>query len=312
MADVVDSIDGCIHLTPSRRLTYRAWGPTDGLPVMALHGTPGSRLKFNLTEHHAFRLGLRVIAPDRWGYGGTDTFPDVSKPADLHAFAADIANFAEQLSLEHFAVLGVSGGGPYAVALAALLPARVTALALFAPVGPIAREPDRDISAFHAFCFGGLARRPLVVGAIFRGFRALLHASPQLAMRLAMARAPAADRRVLADVQVSKRLALTFLEGLKMGANGPVTDLALFGRPWGLPLANIVCPARLWIGKDDRNVPMSAARRLADRIDNCIFTEIADAGHLWVAQHYGELLDWVADTITGAAFAAPDHRLVES
>ena len=288
----VIAVDHRIDLAGGRRMQFRSLGPTGGYPVIALHGTPGSRLKFDVTEAHAHRLGLRVIAPDRWGYGGSDPHP----APELAAFATDIARLADELGLDHFAVLGVSGGGPFAVAVAAQLPGRVSSLALFAPVGPIASEPDGDIGAMHRFCFGPLARRPGATRLVFRGFRRLLRWSPPFGLRIAMARVAPADRRVLAHAGVAARLAATFAEGLRAGAAGPSVDLWLFGQRWGLPLGNIRAAARLWIGTDDRNVPVSAAKRLAARIPGCELTELPEQGHLWVAPNYDVLLDWIAET----------------
>lgn len=297
----VPGTDASVTLADGRRVTYRRYGPRDGFPMLAMHGTPGSRLKFASSEVHAVRLGLNVIAVDRWGYGGTDGHPAPT----LAAFADDIDRFADAIGIGNFAVLGVSGGGPYATAVAACLGARVSACALFAPVGPIAGEADAKITAFHRFCFGRLSASPKAVRAVFQGFRWLLQHSPVAAMRIAMSRVPPADKRVLASGEHEMRLARAFIEGLRPGADGPVTDLAIFGRPWNVPLAQATAPARLWIGSDDRNVPISAARRLASRLPHCSLIELPGEGHLWIAQNYGLVLEWVARTTKGEAVAPP-------
>jgi pimeloyl-ACP methyl ester carboxylesterase len=284
-----DARDGTIVLPGSRRLTYRSFGDLAGRPVIALHGTPGSRLKFSAADAAARLNGLRLIAPDRWGYGGSDTPPNPS----LAAFADDIAALADRLGHRRFAALAVSGGGPYAVALAACYPQRVSALALFAPVGPIFGEA-LAMRPLHRFCFGPLAQRPRVVRAIFRGLRGLLRISPRLGLAAAMATVPAADRSILKAPGVVDRLAETFAEGLRPGASGPATDLAIFGAPWAVPIGAADVPARIWIGTDDRNVPISATQRLADALPRCELTSLDGAGHLWVALNYAAVLDWVS------------------
>ena len=110
-----------------------------------------------------------------------------AKPS-LGAYAADVAALADQLGLGQFSLFGVSGGGPYAAVTAALLAERVTALALVAPVGPIHGEADGEISRFHRFCFGQLARTPAAVGLVFGAFRWALAIAPNAGMRLAMVR----------------------------------------------------------------------------------------------------------------------------
>ena len=298
--------DRVVRLADGRRITYRTYGAPCGHPVLALHGTPGSRLKFASTEQAAAALGLSVIAPDRWGYGGTDPHTSPS----LAAFAADIGVLADRLGMVRFAVMGVSGGGPYAAALAALLPDRITAIAMVSPVGPIAGESDPEIGAFHRFCFGPLARRPRAIRGVFTGFRWLLNASPRLGLGIAMARVPPADRATLAADGVSDRLARTFIEGLRQGTHGPTIDLGLFGRDWNVPLERARAAAKIWIGSEDRNVPISATRRLAARMSGCTLTVIPDEGHLWVALHYDEILEWLAEKAKGASLPAPsnDHQ----
>lgn len=282
-------------LPDGRRLSYRQFGTPDGLPLLALHGTPGSRLKFALAGEIAQRQGIRLIAPDRWGYGATDRHLAPSLPAYAH----DMVALLGHLDIERFAILGVSGGGPYAAAVAAMCGDRVAALALAAPVGPIAGEADVEMTAFHRFCFGGLARSPSMVAAVFGAFRAILGLSPGLAMRIAMLRAAPADRHLMARADIRDRLGATFVEGLRPGAQGPVCDLALFGRPWQVDLESVRAPSRLWLGTVDRNVPLTAARRLAERIPGCALVELPGEGHMWVADNYATVLEWISGTQTG-------------
>lgn len=287
--------DGLVRLPDARRMSYRVYGDRHAraAAVIALHGTPGSRLKFSAAAAGA--RGERapaVIALDRWGYADTDMHPAPS----LAAFADDAALLADALALRQFAVMGVSGGTPYATAIAARMTSRVTALALVSPVGPIAEEPDREISAFHRFCFGSLSRRPRVTALVFQGFRRLLKLSPRAGMSIAMARVPRADRAILARGTTRDRLVTAFNEGLRAGSQGPAIDLELFGKPWGFSPADVSCPARVWIGTADRNVPVSAAKRLASRLPKCMLTELPDEGHLWVAEHYEQVLGWISDT----------------
>lgn len=284
--------DGNIALSANRRLTFRCYGAPDGAPVIMLHGTPGSRLLFSATHEIACGLGLRVIAPDRWGYGGTSPHPSPT----LAAFAADIEQLADALALQRFAVMGVSGGGPYATAVAAHAPERVSALALVSPVGPIAVTPSPHASAFHRFCFGPLARNPKAVAAVFRSFRRLLEASPRFGVRVGNAFAPPADRRIIAIDAVTHRLGNAFMEGLKQGGIGPATDLGLFCAPWGISLGNARAPARLWLGTADRNVPLAAARALAATLPDCHLEMLPGQGHLWIAVNYDVVLKWIAAT----------------
>ena len=292
------------RLADGRRLGYCEYGDYDGLAIVALHGTPGSRYKFGVADQEARRLGLRLISPDRWGYGLSDA--PAGKPG-LAAYAADIAELARALKLSRFGVVGISGGGPYAVALATQMAERVDALALVAPVAPVSEAEERDgVSLFHRFAFRGLPRVPGAVSLAFLYFRGVLSVSPWWAARTMAARAGPPDRVLLAQAEVRDDLARTFLAGLASGVRGASMDMGYFSRDWRLDFDAIKMPARMWLGGQDRNVPLPAARMLANRLETLDLIEIADAGHFWVTKHYPQVLEWLRATLSERSDWRPD------
>lgn len=291
--------DRTIALGGGRVMTLREYGDPAGVPVIALHGTPASRLMYSAAKS-AGRFGLRLIAPDRWGYGGTSAHPAPTLPA----FVADMDRVLEALRIERFALLGVSGGGPYASALGALRPDRVTALALVAPVGPIAGVPDVKLNPFHRLAFTVLPHVPGVLRLAFNAFRRGLARSPSRAIDIAMLRAPAADQRVLANREVRQRFIAMFIEGLRPGVDGALIDMQIFSGRWNVPLQKISAAAALWISADDDSVPVDAALRLAAAIPGCRLTELHGGGHLWVALDYDGVLGWIAGQHADAARSA--------
>jgi pimeloyl-ACP methyl ester carboxylesterase len=212
----------------------------------------------------------------------------------------DIATLAEALGFERFAIIGVSGGGPYAVAVAAALPRRVTLLALVGPIGPIA-DHGRQIrmSRGRRLLFGNLVRLPVALRAIFFGLRNLLHLAPELAYRGLMARVSQSDRAILARDDVKASLRAAVFEGLRPGIEGAVQDVTLFCAPWGLPFARVYASAVLWQGSDDSIVPPEAAYWLARTLPNCRLDVIHGAGHYWVFGQFGLVLDAVAAAMRG-------------
>lgn len=286
---------GFTRLPDGRRVAYRRFGDAAGLPVLALHGTPGSRLKYAMAHDAARAAGLDLVSIDRWGYGMTDTHPRPS----LAAFATDMTAFADALGLDRFGVLGVSGGGPYAVAAASAMGDRVAALALVAPVGPMAGTAAAwDMSPFHVAAFRGLSQMPGVMRLVFSGFRALIGRNPLLAMRVASARAALVDRRIVCRPAERQSLVDAFRAGLQPGALGPAIDMRLFGRVWDIAPERVSAPSRLWIGGADRHVPIAAARLLADRIAGCRRVDLDGAGHYWVMGNMPEVLGWLAAAMT--------------
>ena len=289
-----------LRLGDGRALGFAVYGDPEGTPLLLLHGTPGAHSQLAIGDALGRERGLAIVAPDRWGYASSD----LPKSPSLAAFAADMAALMDHLGHAHFAVGGISGGAPYASGVAAHLSPRVTALALISPMGPINDPAVRgSLSPFHRFCFTLLPQRPLAVRAIFHAFRASLLRSPRLAARLATLRAGRRDRTRIAEPGIAQWLLGSFLDGLRGGLSGPLSDLRTFSRPWGLDMGAIHVPARLWIGTADTAVPLSAARLLARSISGCVLTELHGEGHLWVAEHYDDVLAWITN-VTRADAAA--------
>jgi pimeloyl-ACP methyl ester carboxylesterase len=291
----IDAVtDQRLRLPDGRGIGFRIYGDPQGYPVLFLHGTPGSRLKFSIAHDGGRRLGLAIVAPDRWGYGLTEAPAEPS----LSVFAADMAALMDGLGHRRFAVGGISGGGPYAAAVAACQPRRVAALALVSPVGLITDAGlGPSLPLLHRLCFTVLPRRPRTVATAMRAFRWSLAHTPRLAGRLTTWRAARPDKRLIRRADVGQRILGSFREGLRPGTAGPNIDLAIFSRPWKVDLAAIEAPARLWIGSRDSNVPLAAVRALAQRIAHCVVTELPNAGHLWVSVHHSDVLGWIASAV---------------
>lgn len=283
-----------LRLADGRALGYAVYGDPAGAPLLLLHGTPGAHSQVASGDSAGKAAGLAIIAPDRWGYG----LSDVPRVPSLAAFAADMAALMDHLGHARFAVGGISGGGPYAAGIAGGLVARVTALALISPMGPIT-DPvvRRSLAPFHRFCFTMLPRWPLLTRAVFHTFRASLRRSPRLAAKLATLRAGPRDQALISQPAIAEWLLGSFKDGLQPGTDGPLQDLRTFSAAWGVDLGAVRAPARLWIGTKDTAVPLPAARLLAGSIPRCILTELPMEGHLWVTVHYDQVLDWVAGAI---------------
>ena len=235
------------------------------------------------------------MAPDRWGYG----LSDVPRRPSLPAFAADMAALMDHLGHRRFAVGGISGGGPYAAAVAACLAPRVRALALVSPVGPIADAGCAAVAVgpapllLHgAAALAGADRRHLrrFSAGASSGRRTWQAGSQPCA-------AAGSDQALIARPEIAARLLGSFREGLRPGMRGPVTDLALFSRPWGVDLARHRGADAAVDRHADKAVPLVAARALAQRIGGCSCEELkARATSGWPA-NYARVLEWIVATM---------------
>lgn len=241
------------------------------------------------------QLGVRLIAFDRPGYGGSDRRFG-RRVADV---AADVAAIADALDIGRFAVLGRSGGAPHALACAALLPRRTTRVAALVGLAPAGAEgldwfagmTPANVTEYSAALLGhhAVAERLEVAAARIR-------ADPGGMIAHLSADLTESDRQVVADAGIRKMLVSNFAEGLRRSAHGWIDDVMAFTSPWGFDPGDIVVPALLWHGADDRFAPAGHALWLGGRIPGAI--AIVDPGR----SHFGALdilpraLAWLADT----------------
>jgi pimeloyl-ACP methyl ester carboxylesterase len=285
-----------LRLPDGRKLCYAEFGDPRGLPVLALHGTPGSRFMFGLADASARERGLRIIAPDRPGYGHSD----YRRNQSLMRSAEDFVALAEALEVEQAAVIGVSGGGPHAIAAAAAMPDRVGLLALVSPVGPVAEcRKQIRMSPMHRLIFTGIGRSPQACASFFWSLRGVVKWAPGVAYRVLQKRVTPADRLVLDHLEVKANLRAAISEGLRPGIKGALQDVRLFCSPWGLSLSDIDVPAVVWQGSDDTIVPPSAAYHLASQLPNCRLDVIQQAGHYWGFANFARVLDAVGAALSG-------------
>jgi pimeloyl-ACP methyl ester carboxylesterase len=278
------------RLSDGRRIGYAEFGDPQGATVLAIHGTPGSRFMFALTDQAARARKLRVIAPERPGYG----LSDFGRRNSLIHAAEDIKAFADALDLDRFAVIGVSGGSPHAIAAAASMSDRAVLLALISPVGPVAECRRRvRMSKMHRLVFTRVGRSPPAIASFFWSLRHLVRWAPSVAYHALMQRVSTSDRVVLARPEVMANFRVALREGLRSGIGGVRQDLRLFCGPWGLPLAEIDVPTVLWQGSDDTIVPPSVAYYLAETLPNCRLDVIQGGGHYWVFGQFERVLDTV-------------------
>ena len=295
-SDAKPDEDRFLGLSDGRKLGYAEYGDPSGIPIFAFHGTPGSRFMFRLVHESARQLGLRLIAPDRPGFG----ISDFQENRTLADWIQDVRALADKLGLDRFGVAGISGGGPYVAACAALLPERVTTAALISPVGPLhSPEGPDDLPAAQIVTFKLLPHlTPAMRGAFSIGRLMFLNASDTM-YQMIMRRAGPADEHILLRPEVRKNLLAGVIEGFRPGVRGVVEEMKIFAMPWNIPLRAIKAPVLLWQGTADKNVPVAASLRLAEIIPGCELFRIEGAGHYWIFDHVEEVLLAIKQKIAG-------------
>jgi pimeloyl-ACP methyl ester carboxylesterase len=262
-----------------RRIGIAEYGDPDGPLVLWFHGTPGARRQIPpVGRRAASALGLRLVCVERPGVGAS-TNHRYQRVADA---AADAAAVADHLGHHRFGLVGLSGGGPYALACGALLPDRVAAIAILGGVCPVA-GPDAGeggliaLSARFQSILNPL-RNPL--GVVLRGV--LLSAAPlsHLAYSQFARIMPEGDRAVFADPEIEAMFIDDLTEANRRGFGALAHDMALFGADWGFRIADVTVPVRWWHGDADNLVSLADAEATCERLPDVELSVRPGESHL--------------------------------
>jgi pimeloyl-ACP methyl ester carboxylesterase len=280
-----------LELDDGHVVGYYEYGDPAGTPVVALHGTPASGAGFVWADEPARARGLRIIAPDRPGVG-ISTHTHLDEVADyVPAFTATV----DALGIEEFALLGYSGGGPYALAAAHALPERVHAAAIVACAGQIGVwARTRDFETTDRYMTHLSMRVPRVARALLASSAWLSRVLPPVSLRFAAIELSRRDREVLTQFDSATAALALFTRALERGARGVVDDYAALGRPWGFQVEEVRIPIACWHGDDDRIVPLRHSEDLVARVDGARLVTLPGEGHLAIIDHVDEVLDWLA------------------
>lgn len=257
-----------VSLDADRQIAYATYGPPDGTPVVFLHGTPGSRRLGELFESAARDHGVRLLAPDRPGYGRSSPWAGRS----VVDGATVVTTVLDDAGIERAGLVAFSGGAPHALATAATFPERVARVDVIAGATP----PDAGDDPIVQRLLQGLATSvPRLLGGLFRG-------QAWLADRLdpSVVLAQYTDDTESVPSAVAEVVRADFLEAFARHRSGAVTEFRLAAADWGLPFATIEPPVCFRHGEADTNVPMAGLRALAERIPGAGVETLAEADHL--------------------------------
>lgn len=308
-----------IGVPDGRYLAVETWGDPRGFPVFLLHGTPGSRTGPVPRAPLLYQLGIRLISYDRPGYGDSTR----QKGRTVADAAMDVLDLADKLDVAEFSIVGRSGGGPHALACAALISQRrlrrVAVLVGLAPHDAKGLDwfdgmTESNVSDYEtvthddeAAVVADLTRR---AEEIKRDPEALLHALEK--------EMPDPDRRITSDAGIRRRLLEAYRDALKCGADGWIDDVLAFRVPWGFELGKIRIPVRLWHGGRDVFSPPEHSRWMARQIPEATIEVEPGAAHFGAMEILPRVLarlraDSLAAPVPAAAPARPSEGLgVES
>jgi pimeloyl-ACP methyl ester carboxylesterase len=257
-------IEGRVAVRDGRALGFAEFGPVGGRPILWLHGTPGARRQIpEAARLAAEEVGVRFVGIDRPGTGLSTSHLSES----ILDHIADVEILVDELGFEEFGVIGLSGGGPYALATAYAMPDRVKVVGVLGGVAPT-RGEDAVAGGLVGFLTRFAPAYPplrvplgMALTTMVRFMRPVGNQGLAAYARFS----PPGDREVFARPEI-KAMFLDDLSDAGRRVRAPVDDLILFTRDWGFSARDLRVPVKWWHGDADHIVPLSHGRHMVDLI----------------------------------------------
>lgn len=289
----MDTLTDTLTLADGRTLEHLTGGDPDGFPWLYHSGSPSAAVAYAPVDEAARQAGLRLITFSRAGYGGSSPRRPEQGPPRMADDVADAVELLEHLGVDELVTLGWSGGGPRALATAALLPGRCRAAATLAGVAPhdgagldwSAGMAPENVAEYTAAAAGPEA----YAAYLEREFLPVLQASPADLTEAMGGLLTPVDQAALDDTY-AEWLAETFRRAGAQGVVGVRDDGLACVAPWGFDLASITVPVAVWQGREDAMVPYSHGAWLAEHVPGARAHLFDDEGHLSLVARLDEVL----------------------
>ena len=270
-------------LKDGRRLAFAEYGDSQGQALFFFHGGSDSRLEAKLLDRSASEMGLRIIAPDRPGYGYSDFQPG----RQLLDWPDDVAELADRLEIKRFFVIGHSGGGSHAAAVAHECPDRVRAVALLGSAAPPG-IPSKGLHPLFRLVNIAMSRSKWLHRRLLDQTNRRLLEDPDrfLAEWGTFSRA---DGRLFEEKKdVGAIIVEEMTEAIRQGVEPIMHEHRLYKRDWGFSLTRIQTPVDIWHGLADRQASIGASQFLDERISSSHLHLVDGAGHFSLLVNHQE------------------------
>lgn len=284
-------IEGSIAVADGdRRIGFAEYGSATGRAIVWLHGTPGARRQIPVEARaYALERGIRLIGLDRPGVGSSSPH----RYDNVAAFAPDLAEVLEALGIDDFAIIGLSGGGPYALGVAHAMPDRVTAAGILGGVAPTV-GPDRIEGGAMRL---GTLLAPLVsvagapIGQVLSVALGFARPIAEPAISIYGRLSPQADRELLARPEFRAMFLDDLLHGGSRRMNAPFADVVVFARDWGFRVGDVRVPVRWWHGDADHIIPYAHGEHMVSLLPDAKLFEMPGESHLSTLHMSTDIID---------------------
>lgn len=289
--------EDALTLKDGRTLAYTIHGAADGIPVFLFHGNPGSRYMRHPDETIAGRLGVKLITPDRPGYGLSD-FQKKRRYLDM---ADDIAQLADALKITQFGLMGISAGAPYVAATAYALRERVKVGAIISGVAPLDRPGGLDNVAEDYRIAYQTSRWPRPLLRLLMALQMRSEArNPSRAWHNVLLRANEYDQAILQQPQFAEQVRGWRGEAVRDGVRGWVHEAKMIVGKWGIPLNAINAPVHLWYWQYDTLTPLQMGQYYEKVLPDTTPHFMEGGGHFAFFEHWEAILTALAEDFRDA------------
>jgi len=275
-----------IRLYDGRNLEYREYGDPEGVPLIFLHSMVHSRKVFNPFSDCIERLGVRVISPERPGYGRSE----MQLKRSIGEFAKDVAQLADHLGIERFYMAGEMDGSSYVLACAHHLPERVIAASVISCLPKPEEDEIEKLISFERTIMMLMKKTPIFINHLGKILIRGMQKNPDKYFERFGKELCEPDRNIF----MTPEHRAVFRESLENitaeNIDGFIDNYFSRLFPWDFDPSKIKVPVQLWHGEQDQRSPIRFARKLASDIPDCTAQFIEDGGHCIFYSHWQQAL----------------------
>ncbi len=299
-----------VRLSDGRTLSWTEYGDPNGEPLFFHHGIPSSRVAAGVMDPGAARAGVRLIAPERPGFGYSDPLPERT----ILDWPADLRQLADYLEFEKFSVAGISAGLPYTLACALRMPERLHRVALISGLGEIdSGDVLEGMSYEWRLIYTLFLKSRRLASLWMRGYGRSVQRRPDRVVAEQIKRMPPVDGVVLGSEPTLTNRITDLREAFRQGPAAAGDEARRHLEPWGFQLGDVRFPVMLWHAMLDESHPIQMGRRIASELPDCRPIYVDGVGSLGFIEHaesiFAALFSEHPEVVTPVA--APDARPAE-
>ena len=271
-----------LRLSDGRLLSWAEYGDPAGEPLCFHHGIPSSRLTAAVLDEGARRAGVRLIAPERPGFGFSDPLPG----RVILDWPDDLLQLADHLEIDRFSIAGISAGLPYTLACALKAPDRLHRVALISGLGRIDSNAALEGMSYEWRLIYTLFLKSRRLASLWmRGYGRSVQRRPDRVVAEQIKRMPPVDAAVLGSEPIRANRIADLREAFRQGPAAAGDEARMHLEPWGFDLRDVDFPVTLWHGALDESHPIQMAAQMASELPQCRAIYVDGVGALGFIEH---------------------------